>query len=190
MTDKLSLSLDDLIKDARASKTAAKKEPVGGKATKERGGREQPYSKKDKKDQREKTQEGKTERPPKEKVPKERKERPPAEPSTLVFVGGLPFTIEASVCRGEGSTARPEDSPNLLLTRSHPTLEQAIEAHLSAVAPCSVDLKMRKRGGESKPAGFAIATFESIEPATEAIEKLHESELGGRKIAVRFASPE
>ena len=159
MSDKLSMSLDDIVKDARAAKATAKKEPAGGKggkggkAAKERGGgREAPYSKKDKGQKEQK----------KEKPPKEKKERPPAEPSTLVFVGGLPFTIEKS----------------------------AVEAHLSAVAPCSVDMKMRVRGGESKPAGFAIATFESIESAKEAIEKLHETELGGRKIAVRFATPE
>ena len=167
MSDKLSMSLDDIVKDARAAKATAKKEPAGGKggkggkAAKERGGgREAPYSKKDKGQK-----EQKKEKPPKEKKekpPKEKKERPPAEPSTLVFVGGLPFTIEKS----------------------------AVEAHLSAVAPCSVDMKMRVRGGESKPAGFAIATFESIESAKEAIEKLHETELGGRKIAVRFATPE
>jgi RNA recognition motif-containing protein len=150
--DKMSMSLDDIVKASRSAKEASKP-TAGGKAKKERGGgREAPYSKKEKQDAP----------PKKEKEKKERKERPPAEPSTLVFVGGLPFTLEAA----------------------------ALEAHLAAVAPCTVDLKTRTRGGVSKPAGYAIATFESIESATAAIEKLHETELGGRKIAVRFASPE
>lgn len=157
-SEKLSMSLDDIVKASRADKEASKS--AGGKAKKERGGGRdegKPYSKKEKKEQ------AKKDPPPKkEKEKKERKERPPAEPSTLVFIGGLPFAIEAA----------------------------ALEAHLTAVAPCTVDLKMRERGGVSKPAGFAIATFESIESATAAIEKLNDTELGGRKIGLRFATPE
>ena len=159
MTDKLSMSLDDIVKGAQKEKKA-KQEPAG------KGGNGGGKGKKDKKkDKPQKTIEKKApqeKREKKEKAPREKKERPPADPSPLVFVGGLPWTIEAA----------------------------AVEEALSAVAPCKVDMKMRVRGGESRPAGFAIATFESTEAATEAIEKLNETELGGRKMIVRFASPE
>ena len=158
MGDKLSMSLDDIVKGAQKDKKA-KQEPAGngnggGKGKKDK-----------KKDKPQKTIEKKApqeKREKKEKAPREKKERPPADPSPLVFVGGLPWTIEAA----------------------------AVEEALSAVAPCKVDMKMRVRGGESKPAGFALATFESIESATEAIEKLNDSELGGRKIGLRFATAE
>ena len=146
------MSLDDIVKGARAAKKD-KKEPApaqgkGGKAAKKEKGKSTPYDKKEKKE------------PKKEKKPKEKKERPPAEPSTLVYVGNLPWTVEAS----------------------------AVEAHFADVGKCSVDLKMRGVGEKAKPAGFALATFESIEDATKAIETLHDSDLGGRKILVRFAS--
>ena len=148
------MSLDDIVKGARAAKKD-KKEPApaqgkGGKAAKKEKGKSTPYDKKEKKEPA----------PKKEKKPKEKKERPPAEPSTLVYVGNLPWTIEAS----------------------------AVEAHFAEVGKCSVDLKMRGVGEKAKPAGFALATFESIEDATKAIETLHDSDLGGRKILVRFAS--
>ena len=94
--DKLSMSLDDIVKDARSAKgppggKGGKGGGGGGKAKNDKkGGRDRkPYDKK------EKPKKEKTEPPPKkEKVPKEKKVRPPADPSPLVFVGGLPFAIE------------------------------------------------------------------------------------------------
>jgi len=97
---------------------------------------------------------------PKKEKEKAKPERAPAEPSTEVFVGNLPFATDAA----------------------------AVEAHLSAIAKCSVELKMRQRGKESKPAGFAIATFESIKAATKAVNELHDTELDGRKIIIRFST--
>ena len=94
--------------------------------------------------------------PKKERQKKERKERPEAAPSKSVFVGNLPFSIEAA----------------------------ALEAHMSSVGACTADLKKREQSG--KPAGFAVVEYESIEVATEAIEKLMDTELEGRKIVVRF----
>ena len=157
MSDKLSMSLDDIVKGARSAKDSKKEQASGGKggkAKKEKGGkgRDAPYEKKEKKEPQEK----------KEKAPREKKERPPADPSTLLFIGNLAFTLESAV----------------------------LQEHLATVAPCTVELKMRERGGVSKPAGYALATFESIEAATEVIEKLHDSEVGGRKMIARFASAE
>ena len=60
-------------------------------------------------------------------------------------------------------------------------------ATLLGPAPCKVELKTRNDG---KPAGFAIATFESVEAATKAVTELNDSELEGRKIIVRFSRPE
>jgi RNA recognition motif-containing protein len=139
--DKMSMSLDDIVANARAEKKGG----AGGKAPKKADkGREAPYAK------------PKKDAPKKERPKKERKERPEAAPSKSVFVGNLPFTIEAA----------------------------ALEAHMSVVGACTADLKKREKSG--KPAGFAIVEYESIEVATEAIEKLTDSELEGRKILVRF----
>ena len=88
MADKLNMSLDDVVKQARASKEGGK--GPGGKARKDRGGKkEAPYDKKG----------GGKKEAPKKKEPKEKKEReppPPPEPNELVFVGNLPFTSEAA----------------------------------------------------------------------------------------------
>ena len=75
-----------------------------------------------------------------------------------VFVGNLPFTIEAN----------------------------AVEKHMTLVAPCTVQLKTTGHGASKRPTGFAIVNFDSIELATKAVEDLHDSELGGRKISVRI----
>jgi len=77
-------------------------------------------------------------------------------PSKSLYVGNLPFTIDA----------------------------EAVEKHMGSVAACTVEMKTR--GANKKPAGFAIVTFESIESATQAVNDLHDSELEGRKLLVRF----
>ena len=72
MSDKLSMSLDDIVKESRAAKESKKEPPAGGKGgkggkaeKKKGGGRDAPYSKE------------KKEKPPQEK--KEKKEKPPKE---------------------------------------------------------------------------------------------------------------
>ena len=65
------------------------------------------------------------------------------------------------------------------------TLEAVVlEAHMASIGNCTVELKKRKN---DKPAGFAIVTFDSIEAGTKAVETLHDTELEGRKMLVRFA---
>ena len=142
MADKMSMSLDDIVKMSRASK-ADKESGGGGKAKKGKPSREdkKPYDK---------------EKDTKKDKPK--KERPPpkeASPNESVFVGNLSFTADAA----------------------------ALKAHLSTVASCSVDIKLRKN---AKSAGFAIATFEDVESATKAVNELHDVEFEERKLIVRF----
>lgn len=163
MSDKMSMSLDEIVKASRAEK-----EKSGGKAKREGkggGGRAAPYSKKGKDGPGGDSQRKKKEpQAKKEKEPK--KERPPPKPAKSIYVGNLPFTIEAAT----------------------------VETHLGKVASCTVELKMRKRRGKAdgkeeeplKPAGFAIATFEDVESATKAIEALHGSELEGRALTLRY----
>jgi len=139
MADKLSMSLDDIVKASRAEKSRGKEagskekdRGAGGKAKKEKASRSTPYEKK-------------ADREPKEILP-----------SKALYVGNLPFTIDA----------------------------EAVEKHMGSVAACTVEMKTR--GANKKPAGFAIVTFESIESATQAVNDLHDSELEGRKLLVRF----
>ena len=144
------MSLEDIVKASRAAKDASKP-AAGGKTKKERGGgRDAPYAKKDKKEPAPKKE--KKERPPKDTEP------PP--PAKSLFVGNLPWTIEAA----------------------------AVEAHLGTVASCSVEIRMRraKAGQDPKPAGFAIASFEDIDSATKVLEALADSELEGRKLLLRY----
>ena len=101
--------------------------------------------------------------PKREKKEKKEKEEPKEiVPSKSVYVGNLAFSTEAA----------------------------ALEAHMKSAAPCTADVKTRldKKKGESRPAGFAIVTFDDVEAATKAIETLHDSELDGRKLIVRFDS--
>lgn len=80
MTDKMSMSLDEIVKASRAGNKREK--PVGGKAKgdkpKERAA---PYKQRNDKSNKEK---------PAKAAPKE------AEPSPVVFVGNLPFVLEAA----------------------------------------------------------------------------------------------
>ena len=73
MSDKLSMSLDDMIKESRAAKVSKKEPPAGGKGgkggkaeKKKGGGRDAPYSK-EKKEKPPQEKKEKTEKPPKEK---------------------------------------------------------------------------------------------------------------------------
>ena len=203
-SDKMSMSLDEIVKASREDKANA-----GGKAKKEEGGRAgraAPYSKggaclccgkdghkkadcpmKDKACNlcgkvghvkavcRSVPRDGAAPPNKAEKAKKEKAEKAcrncgkaghiakdcsePAKvapPSKMLYVGNLPFTIEAA----------------------------AVEAHLSTVASCTVDIKMRR--GNKSPAGFAIATFEDVESATKVVEALADSELEGRKLLIRY----
>ena len=104
MADKLSMSLDDIVAADRAAKRGAKKDgPAGGKAKKEGKKEKKPYDKKPEKKQPEK---------------KPREPPAPAPPSKEVYVGNLPFTLEAA----------------------------ALEAHMASAGTCTVELKTRKSG--------------------------------------------
>ena len=91
MADKLSMSLDDIVKQGRAAKEGGK--ASGGKAKKEKGKEKTaPYEKKGGKKEAPK----KAEKKPEKKEKKEREPPPPPEPNEILFVGNLPFTSEAS----------------------------------------------------------------------------------------------
>ena len=112
------MSLDEIVKASRAEK-----EKSGGKAKREGkggGGRAAPYSKKGKDGPGGVSQRKKKEpQAKKEKEPK--KERPPPKPAKSIYVGNLPFTIEAAT----------------------------VETHLGKVASCTVELKMRSAEGKA-----------------------------------------
>ena len=87
MADKLSMSLDDIVKQARSAKESA-----GGKSKKEKSNaRAAPYEKKGGKKEAPK----KAEKKPEKKEKKEREPLPPPEPCESLYVGNLPFTSEA-----------------------------------------------------------------------------------------------
>jgi len=80
--------------------------------------------------------------------------------SKRLFVGGLPYTITSS------------------------QLEE-IFSKFGKVVSC--DVITDRYSGQSK--GFAFVEMENDKEADEAIEKLNETELEGRKIAVNVARP-
>jgi RNA recognition motif-containing protein len=60
------------------------------------------------------------------------------------------------------------------------------ESSMATIGKSTVELQTRSSG---KPAGFALVTFEDIATATRAVSELHDKELEGRKMTVRFALP-
>jgi RNA recognition motif-containing protein len=87
MADKMSMSLDDIVKNARAEKAASK--PGGPKGNKETTGGK---AKKNQKKERS---------APYDKEKKEKKERKEAPPSKSLYVGNIPFTAEASALEAQ-----------------------------------------------------------------------------------------
>ena len=85
MADKMSMSLDDIVKMSRASKAEKQSggKAAGGKAKKEKPSRgdKKPYDKPPKKEETKK-----------EKLKKERAPREDAAPNESVFLGNLPFS--------------------------------------------------------------------------------------------------
>jgi polyadenylate-binding protein len=63
---------------------------------------------------------------------------------------------------------------------------EALESSMATIGKSTVELQTRSSG---KPAGFALVTFEDIATATRAVSELHDKELEGRKMTVRFALP-
>ncbi len=80
--------------------------------------------------------------------------------SKRLFVGGLPYSITSS------------------------QLEEIL-SKFGKVASC--DVIIDRESGQSK--GFGFVEMENDKEADEAIEKLNETELEGRKIAVNVARP-
>ncbi|OGV89565.1 hypothetical protein A2Z41_01235 [Microgenomates group bacterium RBG_19FT_COMBO_39_10] len=80
--------------------------------------------------------------------------------SKKLFVGGLPYTVTSS------------------------QLEE-IFSKFGKIVSC--DLITDRYSGQSK--GFAFVDMENDEEADEAIKKLNDTEMGGRRIAVNVAKP-
>ncbi|HUV42635.1 MAG TPA: RNA-binding protein [Patescibacteria group bacterium] len=80
--------------------------------------------------------------------------------SKKLFVGGLPYTVTSSQI-------------------------EEIFSKFGKIVSC--DLITDRYSGQSK--GFAFVDMENDEEADEAIKKLNDTEMGGRKIAVNVAKP-
>lgn len=137
MADKLSMSLDDIVKSARAEKDASKgKGKDAGQGKGQGKGNSKGIQGGIKK--KEPAPQKKAEKKPKPEK-KEREPLPPAEPNEVLYVGNLPFTSEAA----------------------------ALETHLSTIASCTVDIKKRKNDKPMGFAIVTFADTESATKVVE-----------------------